>query len=429
MAQSLLSKSGIKVMMGFELNNVTFSDSNSVYSINLVCIPGSPNFEKYEERKKRDRERAERKAKIAAERNEEFWNVEEVMNDEPDFDELILCGTLLLSETFHADIDVFSAINDSGLVYDGGIVVDSNFCTVDPCIFAVGDCSRFSRIHTDAVPIHTINSRELGTYVAVKVIETHLDPQIESFGTKNEISLSQQKSIAGGLSSTSSSSASKGYLPKFSLPKTTCATLPGGMYLLRSCLPNVSNRELVSMVTGGPETNRICVVKTDPFGLVVEITYIGTEEVEGRNIGRLVGWHESYLNNACFAFETGHISDWMEFFRESWASFLYHDNFTSFAGTLKNSLLLDKGTFLLQDELLEIAETCKDDGILSLERRKIVGNRGENAPETTRAIVESHTLDFLRKNKGSFSKIFIPPVGGLKLTHMPTGDPSASSKK
>jgi len=147
---------------------------------------------------------------------------------------------------------------------------------------------------------------------------------------------------------------------------------------------------------------------------VCEIAYIGNEIVEGRNIGRLVGWHESYLNNACFTYECGHIFDWIQFFREPWASFLYHDNFTSFAGVLKESLQFDKGMFMLQDKILEVAQTCLDDGILSLERRKIIGSRGENTPDVTKRALEAHTLEFLRKNKQSFPRIFIPAIGGAK---------------
>ena len=147
----------------------------------------------------------------------------------------------------------------------------------------------------------------------------------------------------------------------------------------------------------------------------MEISYCGQFPIEGRNIGRLVGWHESYLNSACFTYECGQISDWIAFFREPWANIIYHDNFTTFAHTLKDTLQFDKGMFLLQDKVLEIAETCKDDAILSLERRKVLGNRGENVPAITKSTIDSHTLEFLRKNRASFNGVFIPPVGGVKI--------------
>merc|ERR1711871_58140 len=226
LAQKSLLSSGVKMLVGFKIKDLNFSESKCIYSVNVSCMPVAPSFEKYEERKRRDRERAERKAKLAAERNEEFWNIEETKDETMPYDEVVMCGTLIMCEKYNADIDVFSAINDSGLVYDGGIVVDSNFCSVDPCIFAAGDCTRFSRQHGNNVLQHaSINSRELGTYVAVKVIESHLDPQLDGEIVKNESAEPISISIANGMVS-DSSSMKRSSLPIFSLPRTTSMTLP-----------------------------------------------------------------------------------------------------------------------------------------------------------------------------------------------------------
>ena len=39
-------------------------------------------------------------------------------------DEYIECSTLLLCSNYQCDVDVFTAVNESGLVYDGGVVVN-----------------------------------------------------------------------------------------------------------------------------------------------------------------------------------------------------------------------------------------------------------------------------------------------------------------
>lgn len=39
-------------------------------------------------------------------------------------DEFIECSTLLLCSNYQCDVDVFTAVNESGLVYDGGVVVN-----------------------------------------------------------------------------------------------------------------------------------------------------------------------------------------------------------------------------------------------------------------------------------------------------------------
>ena len=64
----------------------------------------------------------------------------------------IACLAFIGASKLMCSVDVFSAVNDSGLVFDGGIVVDKNFRTVDPSIYAVGDASRFSRYFSDVLP-------------------------------------------------------------------------------------------------------------------------------------------------------------------------------------------------------------------------------------------------------------------------------------
>lgn len=57
----------------------------------------------------------------------------------------IPCCTLLLIDTLSCDVELFSAINEAGLVFDGGLVVNKSFLTNDSFIYGVGDFTRFSR--------------------------------------------------------------------------------------------------------------------------------------------------------------------------------------------------------------------------------------------------------------------------------------------
>ena len=42
------------------------------------------------------------------------------------------------------DLDVFNALHNNGLVYNGRLIVDRNFQTTDPSIFAAGSLCEFS---------------------------------------------------------------------------------------------------------------------------------------------------------------------------------------------------------------------------------------------------------------------------------------------
>lgn len=77
-------------------------------------------------------------------------------------DGCIECGVLLCGDTPDADPDVFEAANNSGLVYDGRMVVDSSFRTSDPSILSGGTFAKFSRLYGTDVPwLEAHNSREV----------------------------------------------------------------------------------------------------------------------------------------------------------------------------------------------------------------------------------------------------------------------------
>lgn len=87
---------------------------------------------------------------------------EEVVVD-PDREHVIACGVLLCGDTPNADPDVFRAANNSGLVYDGRLVVDPSFRTSDPAVLAGGTLTKFSRVHGAGAPRHEkFNAREVG---------------------------------------------------------------------------------------------------------------------------------------------------------------------------------------------------------------------------------------------------------------------------
>ena len=57
----------------------------------------------------------------------------------------IPCCTLLLVDKFSCDVELFTAINEAGVVFDGGLIVNKDFITNDSYIYGVGDFTRFSR--------------------------------------------------------------------------------------------------------------------------------------------------------------------------------------------------------------------------------------------------------------------------------------------
>ena len=130
MAQINIEKCGIRLLLGYEMTHINFADSGLIESVGVRCLPNSRDYAQREEIKEIENEKAKRKSKQSSEASE--MKEEQAGRHDGEFfdegielyDELIRCGTLLHCANMQADIDVFSAVNDSGLVYDGGIVVD-----------------------------------------------------------------------------------------------------------------------------------------------------------------------------------------------------------------------------------------------------------------------------------------------------------------
>ena len=181
------------------------------------------------------------------------------------------CGALLTCVHMNCDMDVFTAINECGLVFDGGVVVNSDFRTVDPLIYAMGNFTRFSRMHKDAVPHAKYNPRELGSFVATNLLKTQLDPSTAG-PLGGFIKMRDPLSTPSALrpfryESDGPSEAVEEKLPQLLLPKTISAVFPGGLSYVRISVP-VSGRDRVALVTGDSSTDRVCVVQVSRLKLL-----------------------------------------------------------------------------------------------------------------------------------------------------------------
>lgn len=85
-------------------------------------------------------------------------------DEDTDRENVLACDLLLCGDTPNADPDVFRAANNSGLVYDGRLVVDPSFRTSDPAVLAGGTLTKFSRVHGACAPRHEkFNAREVSS--------------------------------------------------------------------------------------------------------------------------------------------------------------------------------------------------------------------------------------------------------------------------
>lgn len=132
---------------------------------------------------------------------------------------LVTCGKVEVYE------DVHSSIHNNGLVYNGRLIVDRNFQTTDPSIFAAGSLCEFSnryryKAQGRSLKMDVYNGREVGLRLARSVMELQ-DPMLES-----SISLSRDKE------------EEEQELASLYMPRGKGGSLPGGLlyYHVRAAL-------------------------------------------------------------------------------------------------------------------------------------------------------------------------------------------------
>lgn len=102
----------------------------------------------------------------------------ESSNPEEDLDELKLNAQFLItSGCIDIDLEIFNIIHENGLVYNGRLIVQNNFQTTEPVIFACGRTCEFSFRYKNqaigqALRLDKYNGRELGQKLAQNVLES-----------------------------------------------------------------------------------------------------------------------------------------------------------------------------------------------------------------------------------------------------------------
>mmetsp|Transcript_10830 Transcript_10830/g.10742 ORF Transcript_10830/g.10742 Transcript_10830/m.10742 type:complete len:167 (+) Transcript_10830:2218-2718(+) len=122
------------------------------------------------------------------------------------------CKVLITAGHRNVDPDVFSAIHNNGLVYNGRFIVDKNFQTTDLSIYAAGALCEFSGRYASLsqgrpLRLDRYNGREMGSRLARSVFDIY-DPAIAA-ASQEQSSLTEEE------------------LPSFFLPQGYGGRIPG----------------------------------------------------------------------------------------------------------------------------------------------------------------------------------------------------------
>uniref|UniRef100_A0A8B9GEP1 Cilia and flagella associated protein 61 n=1 Tax=Amazona collaria TaxID=241587 RepID=A0A8B9GEP1_9PSIT len=230
------------------------------------------------------------------------------------------------------DYETFKAINDACLVFDGRLVINTEFCTNDVSIRAAGPLTKYSRrYYVDEWTHSNFSSKEIGFELAASMLSLlDLTPRPSSVAREGTDRL----------------------IPTYKGCKIKGGVLPGGYHYLHIAKPGIPFRldlELalcdhgMEITTGEAREGNYFRMHINKYSMVDGITCFSKEPFPVSNYICLYGQHERLLNDLCYRWNQGQITDlYSRFFREPWSMAIYHDQFIDLKEELRQALVSEQ---------------------------------------------------------------------------------------
>ncbi|XP_054239360.1 LOW QUALITY PROTEIN: cilia- and flagella-associated protein 61 [Indicator indicator] len=227
------------------------------------------------------------------------------------------------------DYETFKAINDACLVFDGSLVIDSKFRTNDGSIRAAGPLTKYSRrYYADGWTHSNFNSKEIGSELATSMLDL-FDPTLKPFSKPAE--------------------GTERLLPMYKGCKVKGGVLPGSYNYLHISKPEIPLDLEPAMcdhgmeiITGEARRGNYFRMHLNKDSMVESITCFSKEPFPVSNYICLYGQHEQLLNDLCYRWNDGQITDLYSYFREPWSMAIYHDRFIDLKKELRQILVLEQ---------------------------------------------------------------------------------------
>ncbi|NWR44110.1 CFA61 protein, partial [Regulus satrapa] len=229
------------------------------------------------------------------------------------------------------DYETFKAVSDACLVFDGRVVIDAKFHTNDASIRAAGPLTKFSRRYfRDELTHSNFNSKEVGFELAASMLSL-FDPTPQPSSKPPE--------------------GSDRLIPMYRRCKVQGGVLPGGYNYLHISKPGIPmpldaehdpSDHGMEIVTGEAGHGNYFRMHFSRYNMVDSITCFSKEPIPVSNYICLYGQHERLLNDLCYRWRAGQITDLYSYFREPWSMAIYHDRFIDLQKELRQTLMSEQ---------------------------------------------------------------------------------------
>ncbi|KAJ6661329.1 hypothetical protein lerEdw1_014957 [Lerista edwardsae] len=282
------------------------------------------------------------------------------------------------------DYDTFKAVNDACLVYDGKLVIDTNFHTNDVTIRAAGPLTKFSNIYYANEWTHSnFSSKEIGFQLAATMLNL-FDPTLEPIF---ELPEDMDRLI-----------------PIYKGCKAQGGIVPGKYHYVHIFKPGIPTRLDVqesqpnygmAITTGDAVKGNYFRIHVNQYSLIETITCFSKEPIPVSNYMCLFGQHERLLNNLCSRWREGLITNLYSYFMEPWALVIYHDRFDDLKKELRQILvsIQEEGLPSMQELVRQVVE-----GELALLERPKTYLKRSYKQSVYKNLLEKSILNYLHYN-------------------------------
>lgn len=314
-------------------------------------------------------------------------------------EKVINCKIFVTAGKVDVDHEVFYAIHNNGLVFNGRVIVNNQFLTTDPNIYAAGSLCEFSQQFKHLSPgrclrMDRYNGREIGIKLSRSLL--------------GMIELDSLKGLFEDL---------KDEMHYFYMPRGKGGVLPGGYFYYYILAPKYAdpkeirnkpkNRpdvvsDTITVNPDGSVTGHYIKFTFSNIGLVESVTYYSKEAIEVQSLWRFVGLSETYLNKLSDRFNSRLLPDVAEFLSENWAMALYHDKFAEFSNDIKIEL---------KENIKEIIEKAKIMVNANQElTRDAFKKYKESIPRDAKRMIQERTLRYIKSHMNHLPMYYIPGV-------------------
>lgn len=195
---SLLEGKGVRIVKNAQLLEILEDEENQIEFVLFKLLDIPDEEEEEDEPEGLDNERSEHDSRIdGLEGNGGSGDLNDGDLEKSQQEEQVVqkkkrkknqlelqCRVLITAGHRDVDLDVFNAIHNNGLVYNGRLIVDKNFQTTDPSIFAAGSLCEFSgryKALSQGRPLRMdrYNGREMGSILVRSVFNIY-DPSLNA---------------------------------------------------------------------------------------------------------------------------------------------------------------------------------------------------------------------------------------------------------